>query len=397
MRYFFICLLGLLSNFTVSAQQKLFNYDDYFYYRNHLYLNTPSVFLNAAILKAASKDTSSAISYMEKAAEAGLFDTSYITSASRLKFVTNTRAWKNLRNKILSNRVNFADPEKMFLSFDDINRFWAIYDKIDQPGGAETIMVDYILKGSPGLRTFFEKRMGLQANSLVNHVRKKRKYYSSIRNVSLNIHTYRPGIIAAAKKLKTIYPEAFFPPTWFTMGSFDAFGTADGGAGQLIGAEFFIDKNTVDSSELTRFEKVAMADTSRITGIIIHELIHSLQQTSADNSLLAGAINEGAADFISDLVLGYNINSKIHDYGNKYEKELWKEFSAIMLTDNADNWLYNGMSVTGDRPADLGYYIGYKICEAFYKKTADKQAAIRSILTIRDFPAFLKTSGYNPN
>jgi hypothetical protein len=244
------------------------------------------------------------------------------------------------------------------------------------------------------LRTFFEKRMSLQPNTILNHIRKKKKYFASIRPVSMNLHTYKGAIIEAARRIKKIYPDAYFPPTYFTIGAFDAFGTADGGAGQLIGAEFLTDAHTVDTTELTKFEHFAIADTSRITGIIIHELVHSLQQTAPDDQLLARAIDEGAADFITQLVLGYNINSKVHLYGNAHESELWTEFQSAMSGTDTGNWLYNGMAVTGEKPADLGYYIGYKICEAYYNKTLDKGQAVKDILTIKDYKQFLEKSGY---
>ena len=47
-----------------------------------------------------------------------------------------------------------------------------------------------------------------------------------------------------------------------------------------------------------------------------------------------------------------------------------------------------------ERPADLGYYIGYKICEAYYQNAKDKKQAIKDILGIKDFNQFLKDSGY---
>lgn len=282
----------------------------------------------------------------------------------------------------------------MQISFSDIDNFWKIYDRLDAPGGDNLLMNEYILKGSTGLRTFFEKRMGLQPNNLINHMRKKKKYFASIHNVSLSLYKYKPAMIAADKKIKEIYPKAFFPPAYFTIGSFDAFGTADGGAGQLIGAEFFIDKNTADTSELSDFEKYAMADTARITGIFIHELIHSLQQTASDNSLLAMSINEGAADFITQLALGYNINSKIHLYGNANEKDLWNQFSKKMNGEETEDWLYNGMTAKGEKPADQGYYVGYKICEAYYNNMTNKKQSIKDILTIKDFTFFLEKSGY---
>jgi hypothetical protein len=42
----------------------------------------------------------------------------------------------------------------------------------------------------------------------------------------------------------------------------------------------------------------------------------------------------------------------------------------------------------------MGYYIGFKICEAIYKRSADKSAAIRQILAISNADAMLKESGY---
>ena len=60
-----------------------------------------------------------------------------------------------------------------------------------------------------------------------------------------------------------------------------------------------------------------------------------------------------------------------------------------------DDWLYNGLDDKRDYPADLGYYMGYKICEAYYNKAQDKKQAVKDILTIQDFEQFLSDSGYN--
>jgi hypothetical protein len=50
-------------------------------------------------------------------------------------------------------------------------------------------------------------------------------------------------------------------------------------------------------------------------------------------------------------------------------------------------WLYNGTE-SEDRPGDLGYYVGYKITEAYYNRAADKRQAVREILEIKDFDRF---------
>jgi hypothetical protein len=46
------------------------------------------------------------------------------------------------------------------------------------------------------------------------------------------------------------------------------------------------------------------------------------------------------------------------------------------------------------RPADLGYYVGYRICEAYFARAQDPTRALRDMFTIQDFHAFLHASGY---
>jgi hypothetical protein len=235
--------------------------------------------------------------------------------------------------------------------------------------------------------------MGARVAGLIDVVRKRRTYYESIRGVSAQLHRFRPRIHSAAQKLKELYDPSIFPPVTFCIGMFSAFGTPDGGAGQLIGAEFLCDINRADTSSLSKWERSVIVDSAGITAIIIHELVHVQQSTTASSTRLARCINEGAADFITQLVAGYHLNEKIHAYGDAHEQELWKQFREGMNSDNVDEWLYNGQSATG-KPADLGYYVGYKICEAYYNKTAEKKKAIFDILHIADFEQFLERSGY---
>lgn len=64
-----------------------------------------------------------------------------------------------------------------------------------------------------------------------------------------------------------------------------------------------------------------------------------------------------------------------------------------MHEDDVSDWLYNG-SKSQNRPADLGYWIGYKITKAYYDKAADKKQAVADIIQIDDADEFLEKSGY---
>ena len=80
-------------------------------------------------------------------------------------------------------------------------------------------------------------------------------------------------------------------------------------------------------------------------------------------------------------------------YGNKNATELAKEFVGIMKNTDYTDWLY-GTSGKDNRPNDLGYWMGYKISEAYFEKQKDKQQAVHDILNIKAPFDFLKESGY---
>jgi hypothetical protein len=101
---------------------------------------------------------------------------------------------------------------------------------------------------------------------------------------------------------------------------------------------------------------------------------------------------EGSANLIAELVTGTPYRNR---YAESHEAELWAEFTREMHGKDYSRWLWNGGDPRrGDRPADLGYWIGYRITNAYYERAADKARAVHDILTIRDFDRFLSESGY---
>lgn len=74
---------------------------------------------------------------------------------------------------------------------------------------------------------------------------------------------------------------------------------------------------------------------------------------------------------------------------------MWLKFKAEMNGSDTDRWLYEGENIPPGIPADLGYWMGYKITKSYYDKAHDKRAAIKAILLFKDAKAFLKASGFN--
>jgi uncharacterized protein YjaZ len=193
-----------------------------------------------------------------------------------------------------------------------------------------------------------------------------------------------------------------FNNIYFLMGGFA--GSTAQPPGLLIGADQTANGSGVDTAELSLVQRNRCAAVADMPYLVTHELIHNNQQPYG-GTLLSAAIREGMADFIAELVTGsLGTNARLHAYGNAHEHALWQAFRREMQAPATKNWLYNTVQETSSRPCDLGYYIGYKICQAYYKRAVDKQRAVADMLAVGDYPAFLQQSGYetalasrNPN
>lgn len=283
------------------------------------------------------------------------------------------------------------DPEKAEIVTTDIALFWAAYDKITPDNDIIVLRNDYLRKGSKGLKEFTRLRIGSVCD-LAATISARPRYYRNLREGSLKIDSFKPAIRSSFVNLKRIYPDAVFPPVYFVIGRMNSAGTLTGD-GLLIGVDMFGKTADMPLDELSDWHKAVLSSIDRIPYIVAHELVHYQQSGSTGPTLLGQSIKEGAADFIGELISGGQINPHLHEYGDPIERELWRDFEKEMRGSDLSNWLYQGEKAK-DRPADLGYYIGYKIVASYYARSEDKSAAIRGILSASDPFAFLEASGY---
>ena len=289
------------------------------------------------------------------------------------------------------NRVT-TDPEQAKIVTSDIARFWRQYDTAGQTG-LDAAMDDYLKNGSPGLQEFTTLRIH-SSTDLAAVIRKHPKYYTSIRPSTLRIESMAGSIRESFRSLKRLYPDAVFPDVYFLIGCMNSGGTTTDRA-LLIGAEMYGRTPASPMEEMDDWHKLVLKPVEEIPAIVAHELIHCQQKyPMGTQSLLTRSIKEGSADFIGEMIAGKIINEHLRAYGDPRERELWLEFKQQMDGKDWSRWLYQG-DKSKDRPADLGYYVGYKICESYYRQSADKAAAIKDILRIRDFKQFLEASQYD--
>jgi hypothetical protein len=267
-----------------------------------------------------------------------------------------------------------ANPDSAHLVTSDVRLFWSVLDRATPDSLAEYLQREYLERASVGVRDFIPGRI-LSAEDLAAFVRAHRATYDSVRAANLDVSRAEPAIRAAFRKLKELYPAAVFPDVYFVIGRFNSGGTSSD-HGLLIGAEMY-------------------RDPARLPSIVSHELIHYQQHFEA-RKLLEHAFMEGTADFIGEMISGSQINNAAHRYGMAHEGELWAEFKQHFDDTDYFPWMYGTPS--DGKPNDLGYFIGYRIAQAYYDRASDKQQAIREIITARNgnVRELLAMSGYAP-
>jgi len=273
-----------------------------------------------------------------------------------------------------SPRPPHTNPDSARLVTSDIALFWRVVSRAPDDSLEAWLQRDYLDAGSVGLRDFIPNRI-LSASALATQYRRLRAQYDSLRPATERIVEAEPAIRKAFREFKRIYPAAVFPDVYFVIGRFNSGGTASRN-GLLIGAEVF-------------------SDPARLPSIVAHELIHFQQVgLTAQPTLLVQSFREGSADFVGEMIIGMHINERAHSYGLVHEHELWEEFKTAMNGHSYTGWMYG--DPPGERPADLGYFIGYRIAQAYYNSASDKGAALRDIVRGADVEAILEKSGYAP-
>jgi hypothetical protein len=277
----------------------------------------------------------------------------------------------------------------------DIPRFWTAFDSCKTSPQNSIAIYDalYFGPGSAGLKAF--KTVSLKTTeNFVTAIKKYSLYYESIRENTLHVERIIPAIRQSLIMFEDLYPPAAFPNVYFLIGDLNAGGKSEKD-GLLIGTELYSsdDKSNFTSVYPPFVKALKTLKLSDLHKTVIHELVHYQQHYPDNNTVLAYAIKEGSADFISELVTGKsNKNGLSYQYGNKHEKELWIKFEKDINSTDINKWFYN--AATDDVPSDLGYYIGYKIVQAYYFRSNDRKKAFGEILNIQDFNLFLKESKY---
>ncbi|MFT3761572.1 MAG: hypothetical protein QM761_02965 [Pseudoxanthomonas sp.] len=299
--------------------------------------------------------------------------------------------------------ASIANPD---IVSDDIDRFWAAYDRIrgveDPTQRAQLLQRLYLAPGSPGLQAFLEAK-GCTAEKYADLTQRYPRFWDSVRPRSQSATTRTLALAPMLEKFRALYP-AMRPATiYFVVGCMTSGGTTQGDK-VLIGSELALGDPDVDVSELperTQRWLRTYFGTRPADGLVllnVHEYVHT-QQKGPGPTLLAQSLYEGAADFVAEQVAGKLPPLAYVDYGPAHLEQIKARFALDMDKDSYAGWLYNGADESAFGVGDLGYFVGYAICKAYYERTADKREALRAIIELNYTDAaaaraFLDASGF---
>ncbi|RYU79763.1 TPR end-of-group domain-containing protein [Hymenobacter persicinus] len=349
---------------------------------------------NAACYYALAGQPQAAVQAFDKAQQLGWNQASWARQDTDLNSLRQLPAFQVVLARMQRIEDRQRDPRNAQLVTTDITNFWRAYDlAAKDPAHREQIYQrEYFDKGTVGLQDYYALKIQ-DTKKFVANLDAKPEFYRAIRPNTLQIASLTKQIRGGFIRLKELYPAARFPNVYFVIGRFTSAGTASGN-GMLIGADQMSASPSTPRGELNLWARNNLGNLQDLPAVVAHEHIHALQKPTTDLTLLRGAINEGMADFLAELTSGQNPNRRLQTYGLGHEKQIWADFSREMTGTNWDNWIANGRQETADKPADLGYFVGYQICRAYYNEVADKKQAVYDMLNLADYPGFLKRSRY---
>ncbi len=286
---------------------------------------------------------------------------------------------------------------------EDITHFWQAFDSVQTTNDKEKqiyfVQKYYVDKASEGLKytskiTYNDGDKPFDAKDWLQNMIENKEKYQRIRFFTLNnLENQKEILQTKFKYLKEeLYPEFKGVDVYFVMG-IGVFGGRADGHNLIIGSEIMA-KDAPDWA----------------ISIVLHEFVHTLQ-TIRNDALLQHCIMEGTADFVAEIVNQKSLTETYPDgyidFGNKNEKAVWDDFKKYIYSSELNSkffdWIYGskGREINGIQVKDLGYFLGYSFCRAYYKNAKDKKQALREIIeydlsTSEKARNFLIKSGYVP-
>lgn len=295
-----------------------------------------------------------------------------------------------------------VDPLAARVRTEDADRFVALFEAAGGAPTAEQLRAGYLEPGSRGVEIFTPHRIR-DAEHLAARIAASPDAYRRAIDVCLPIAKESSAELRATYlALQGLLGDPELPEIYALFGAGNSGGTTGPGA-QVLGLEVLC--RIADSEEEIR---------GLFRQFFAHETVHTLQRRPSKEAesadlLLTWALSEGVADFVATLVTGRVPHPDRAAWASEREAEVWGAFAAdrravqaMRAEERASReagsavyrWVANASSPPEGWPGELGYWIGMKIAEGYYERSADKRGAVRELLSWEDASTILAASGY---
>jgi hypothetical protein len=258
----------------------------------------------------------------------------------------------------------------------------------------------YVDGAGPGFRAF-AKAYGTNPESIQAQIEKRPLYYKSLPSTLSQLKALEPDLRTSISKLQKLSGGKQTVPVFYLVADLKAGGTpkeVEGtpppGFGILVALEMMSVRPETNMAEFPNYRGVPLA-TDSVHQIVVHEMAHvfqvqhqgineyrSIYTPDGYNTNLAILIREGAAEFLTHMAAGRRLGNR-HLWGAQNEKRLWQEFDQIKYEKafQTPGWFDGGGKPEPDRPMQIGYWLGMRVCEEFYHAAQDKDAALKALFS----------------
>lgn len=287
------------------------------------------------------------------------------------------------------------------LHYDDLLRFGDAIAAIDDGVPVEQAIAAYFDAASPGL-VGFAVRYDTTAERVSEAFLDRPAYYRALPSLADYVESRRAEIDAALARLVEMAPRGRAVDSYFFVADQTAGGTPLRLAtqdGPTIAIGVAVDMIALsEQTDLSEFPDGTGGRASRsdLPQVVVHENAHVLQLSAQGGpqnylsiynpdggNMLAIAVREGCAEYLTFLASGWRLGDR-HRYGEAHEVALWEAFSEIADAPpfSVSGWFGGRHADHPDYPAQIGYWVGFRVCEYHHTSATDPDAAIADLFTL---------------
>lgn len=288
----------------------------------------------------------------------------------------------------------------------DIERFRQVYESLRGRASAFDVANCYLEEATPGLRAYLAA-YNVTAHDFAAAFLSRPKFYAGLTQIGARVASNIDEIGRAERQLSALAPRTPAVPIFFFIGVMRYGATVknvaeggEGGLGVLIPVELLAMSPATDMSEFPEGRR-GRGNLTDLPQMVCHELAHvaqirlqglemyrSLYQDTSRSNHMGYAIREGGADYLAYLATG-KLRER-HRYLVEHEHELWQAFAPLLYepANNSRGWFSGFDAQRAERPAQLGYAVGWSICRRFHVEASDPDQALVTLLSAaepRDF------------